>query len=201
MSLRTLLARCATAALPVVGAVTLGFAVLQTGTQPDRAELEHLRQLTDELNGTHRQLSLTPPQSQDALTERLPRTLTVGAMLQRLERAARQADVRAVSFGTEGAADPGQEDVAEQPNVTTPEDSGPQPEVLRCQITIECDYCALVQFLGLVEAMPAITRVRSLAVTPQSSGVSATIGLIGFAYAGDGRATAPAATSAPGGER
>ncbi len=201
MSCRSILLRCGTAALPVLGVVTLGFALLQAGTQPNPAELERLRQLADELDRTRRELLLTPPQSQDALTDRLPRTLTVGALLQRLERAARQADVRAVSFGTEGADAPGQENVAEQLHIATPEDSGPQPEVLKCQITIECDYRALVQFLGLVEAMPAVTRVRSLAVTPQGSGVSATIGLIGYAYAGDGRATKPAAAPAPGGER
>ena len=58
-----------------------------------QAEIENLRLVHDGLAAQS-----TP--TSDELCDRLPRTLSIGVMLERIEHAARAANVRAVSFGS-----------------------------------------------------------------------------------------------------
>jgi hypothetical protein len=213
MTRRPLARRCALATLPCCGAATLAGALALYGPVPDAQELEEARRTLTDLQAQRRDLQLEPPPRPDALTDRLPLALSVGALLQRLERAARTAGVRAVSFGSEGD-DPIRHEQTAAPDSEADTDSavangldptrgpepsphaGAQPEVLRCQITIAASYQAVVHFLGLIEALPAVTRVRNLTLVPTGSEVTATIGLAAYAYAGDGNEAA----AAPGAE-
>lgn len=194
------------AALPVAGLSTLTAAWVRVRTLPTHAAQAALQARLAELQQARAALMAQAPASPDELTDRLPRTLTVGALLQRIETAARQAGVRAVSFGSDevGPAAGGRAPSAAQRFAEEAEaerEAGEVhgtvavvPERLRCQITVEADYGALVEFLGLMETMPAATRVHSLQIVPRPQGVSATVGFEGYAYAGDGReATLPAA--------
>lgn len=176
------------AILPVAGAVILAGAWSTTRSLPDRGELARLEELASAYSKTRQALMAAEPASPDALVDRLPRTLTVGALLQRLETAARQAGVRAVSFATEDTEPESTVQVSDVGVDFDPREGtvGPRPERLRCLFNLEADYRALVQFLGLVESMPEATRVRSLSVRAIDAGVSAIVGLEGYAYAGDG---------------
>jgi hypothetical protein len=155
-----------------------------------QAEIENLRIVHDELAAQS-----TP--TTDELCDRLPRTLSIGVMLERIEQAARTSNVRAVSFGS-NEVDGQRRKPTEQPDDTlevTPTEQGEsaiRPDVLRCEITVDGDFRALVHFLALLETMPAITRVANLSITPNALGVTATVGVLGFSYA----ASAPPASIA-----
>lgn len=197
----------ALALLPLGGFGTLAVAWVRLRTLPDEADLARLQTAVAELQRTRAELMAQPPASADELTDRLPKMLTVGAMLQRIEHAARQAGVRAVSFGSEEVAreaDPGGARGGRSGTGDAHGDGGSEPlaaaepERMRCLITIESDYGALVQFLGLMETMPQVTRVCSLRVVSLPQGISARVGLEGYAYAGDGNSV-PLAAPAPEG--
>ncbi|MEZ5965424.1 MAG: hypothetical protein R3F56_16445 [Planctomycetota bacterium] len=208
--------------LPVAGLATLVVAFVRTHAQPRSGEPAELQARFDALLESRQALMVQEPASPDELTDRLPRTLTVGGLLQRIEAAARRAGVRAVSFGSEDGKRAGRSAALGAAVASTDPDAGTEvepvdsgsgalasgsgalaedlhPEHLRCQITVEADFGALVQFLGLLETTPAVTRVRSLQVVPRAQGVSATVGLEGYAYSGDGtEAVVPAAPSQGG---
>jgi len=177
------------ALLPVAGAVTLTLGWASAWQRPQAGELTRLQVLAADLRRVRAELMARPPVSPDELTERLPRTLTAGDLLQRIEAAARRSGVRAVSFGTEMAEGQG---AAAASVEGSRDEHHPPAERLGCDITLEAEYAALVQFLGLLETSLAVTRVRSLRVVPLPVGVRATVGLEGYAYGGDGLEAAPA---------
>lgn len=185
--------------VPGLGACSLAIASLLWRGLPRasdkvalEAELANLRVVRNEL------AAQTTPTS-DELCDRLPRSLSIGGMLERIEQAARAANVRAVSFGSD-EVDGRQRKAAGQPvepteaTPTQGEESMLQPDVLRCEITVDGDFRALVHFLGLLETMPALTRVANLTITPNTLGVTATVGVLGFSFAASPTPTTFAAT-------
>lgn len=167
--------------LPLAGAALLVAGLLRTRGLPGAADLAALAAAEHDLTALREVLQAEPPPSADELLDRLPRTVTAEALLRRIERAARAAGVQAISFGTqdEGAL---AADVASD----RAEPIGPEAERLACEVVVEAEFTALVRFLGLLETATEATRVRSLLVVPLPQGVHATVGLDGFAYAGDG---------------
>lgn len=183
------LRRPATWGVPGLGAVALAAtaaALADTPREGDRAELG--RQIAA-LEQQRAELIAQSAPLADELTDRLPRTLSVGAMLERIEQAARSANVRAVSFGSD------EQSAATSPAEATSGDgappTGPLPEVVRCEITVDGSFRALVHFIGLLETMPAVTRIANLSMSANSYGVTATVGVLGFAYSPQATPAAP----------
>jgi hypothetical protein len=190
--------------LPAAGAAALAFGLYQHRCDlAGRSEAARLAGERAALAARAAGLARVPRPSPDEHTDRLPLGLSLGALVQRLERAARDAGIESIEFQTAQPEEhletsgpppveaPGMPTAAPLPSVLRV-----RPERLECEVRVLASYAAVTRFLGVVEASSPATRVASLQIVPAGQRVQAKVGLRAY-YLPDRAPAAPQAAAPP----
>ncbi|GEM_PF-5174719 len=120
----------------------------------------------------------------------LPESITVGRALAVIERAAKEAGIRSISFDTqkkqldsevpmvETRAQPGEPGAAKMGESQVV----PKPKKLSCSLKVRGKFQSLLRFLGILESSKPLMHIVSLDASPSESGVKGVLKLQMFFY-------------------
>ncbi len=177
------------------GSLALGNGFLSWYFVPRKAELKKLAKEVAHTERLVKQLQKLPIPDVRENSDVLPVAISVGSALEVIERAAKEAGIRSISFDTQrevhGAALPVVQPKAEPGEPGEPGSPGggsagrvPDPKTMACTLKVHGRFQALLRFLGTLESSRLLMQVVSLDAIPSETGVKAEIGLTIFFYPG-----------------
>ena len=175
------------------GSLALGNGFISWYFVPRKKTLAALEREVREKKLLVQQLQQLPIPDVDEAKDVLPESLSVGYALSVIERAAKEAGIRSISFETnrESGEEAGPKVPVVQEQLPPGESPGagkgkggrvPDPKAMACTLKVHGRFQALLRFLGKLESSTLLMQVVTLDARPRETGVQAEIGLRIYYY-------------------